>query len=82
MDNEHYKQDHSMQPATFIKAAKVVNGQVVEGKHRSYIFQCDSEEDQVQWIECIRAHIFKSPILTLQKLKKFKMQQPYIHQIN
>lgn len=61
---------------SFIKAAKIASGQVVEGKHRSYIFQCESEQDLLDWMSCIQDNIFKSPIFTLQQLKKFKMLQP------
>ncbi len=53
-----------------VKAAKVKDGKLVQGKHSSYKIQAETPEEMEEWIKSIRAAMTKDPLFELFKLRR------------
>eukprot|EP00053_Salpingoeca_punica_P008627 m.77202 g.77202 ORF g.77202 m.77202 type:complete len:397 (-) comp14684_c0_seq1:164-1354(-) len=53
-----------------VKAAKVKDGKLVQGKHSSYKIQAETAEEMEEWIKSIRAAMTKDPLFELFKQRR------------
>lgn len=53
-----------------IKAAKMKDGKMTQGRHSSYRIQADTQADMDEWIKCIRAAMTKNPFYQLYCKRK------------
>ena len=54
-----------------IKAAKAnKDGQLVQGRHRSYKLQAKDRTEMEEWIKCLRAAMRKDPVYEMYRLRK------------
>lgn len=56
-----------------IKAAKTVDGRLVEGHHSEYLFASETEDERNDWIRSLRANMQKNPAYFLMQAKKEKV---------
>lgn len=56
-----------------IKAAKTVDGKLVEGRHNEYLFACETEDERNDWIRSLKANMQKKPAYFLMQQKKEKV---------
>lgn len=56
-----------------IKAAKTVDGKMVEGHHREYLFASETDDEREDWIRSMRANMQKTPGYALMQAKKEKV---------
>lgn len=57
-----------------IKAAKTNSeGKIIEGRHNSYLFASDSQDEKVDWMNSIKANMAKPPLYALLQAKRDKV---------
>lgn len=64
---EIYQEDQDDQK---VKAAKVKDGKLVQGKHSSYKIQAETLEEMEGWIQSIRDAMKKDPLFELFKMRR------------
>lgn len=56
---------HSQAATTWIKSAKFVRGQLVEGRRDRYIFQSSTEAERDRWVEILNSKMQKRPVISI-----------------
>jgi len=57
-----------------IKAAKTnSDGKIIEGRHNSYLFASDTQDEKVDWMNSIKANMAKPPLYALLQAKRDKV---------
>jgi cytohesin len=74
LEKNQFELFHEVDTKSAIKAAKTnSDGKIIEGRHSSYLFSCETKDEKQDWMNSIRANMAKPPLYALLQAKKDKV---------